>query len=295
MSFKKLEKNLKQCLGIQTLKEEDTTHDEGLTEILETNYQDISKNIDLLINKADKLNRKMTILEFEKTIPINRDDAYFGSVTGPDDEPIDIRLRIINEKNKPVSRIDTRVNIINSLKIHLSLISYFNGSNRCVEGFINDIQFVLNLLSANERSLFIKLVYTYKITGDAKTLLDEFLTSSIEDFFQLLRSCYRDTNTFLGYKMIRKRCIQEVDSVLTYNKKFLRAELNVINAILNNTNLTLSQKEAYVSIETRNSLQEYIAGLNYDLRILIQIYGPGCLHEAQKIALDLEAKQQNVL
>lgn len=295
MSFKKLERNLKQCLGIKTLKEEDRTHDEGSMESLEKKYQDISKNIDLLNNATDKLIRRITILEFEKTVPINRDRAYFENLTGADDEPIHIKLKITNEKDKPVFRTDTRVNIINSLKRHLSLISYFNGSNRCVEGFINDVQFVLNLLSVKERNLFIKLVYAYKIMGDAKTLLDEFLIPSAEDFFELLRSCYRDTNTFLDYKMIRKRCIQGVDSVLTYNKIFQRAELNIIGAIMNNANLTLSQKKAYVSIETRNGLQEYIAGLNYDLGILIQIYRPRYLHEAQKMALNLEAKQLNVL
>ncbi|XP_015179371.1 PREDICTED: uncharacterized protein LOC107067938 [Polistes dominula] len=298
ISWKTFETNLKRFIGTQTLREEDIRHDEESSKFSETSYQDIFKKIDSLKTTANNFIHRMNTYNSKKTLPENIDIANYKNQTekseNTDDKPVHIQLKVTNETDKPLFSTDTISNINRSLKEHLSLISDFNGSNRYVEGFINDVKFVLNLLTVREKTLFIKLVYAYKIKGAAKTLLDKFVISSIEDFFQKLRLCYKDINKFVHYKTIRKRCTQGTDSVLTYNKKFLRAEQNVLRTIYENENLTLCQKNTYMSIEKDNGLKEYISGLNYDFRVLLEIKCPRFLLEAQTMALDLEARQKNV-
>ncbi|KAI4476450.1 hypothetical protein M0804_013578 [Polistes exclamans] len=94
-------------------------------------------------------------------------------------------------------------------------------------------------------------------------------------------------------KYRKNRCIQGSGSVLTYNNKFQRDQLYVIEAFMNNPALTALQKKTNVLIETRNGLKEYIVGLHYDLRILIECFYPSNLQEAQKMALDIEEKWKN--
>ncbi|KAI4483852.1 hypothetical protein M0802_013259 [Mischocyttarus mexicanus] len=267
----------------ELLEEEFTTDD-----YLETNCENILEKINQLNNKVNGLVQRMTIFNFERTVSDVSGYDYFENLKRDDNEFEDIKLKIISDKYNNSVRIYTPIKIIRSLKKHLSLVSYFNGSNRCVESFINDIEFVLNLLSIEERCLFVKLVYSFKVIGEAKNVLNEYIIQTVDSFFELLRMCYGNTNTFLNSKVIRKKCVQGIDSITTYNKKFEQAQLNVIRAIWNNGTLTLLQKSSIALIENRNGLQEYIAGLNNNFKALIQITNPRNLHEAQIKALDIE-------
>lgn len=294
MSFRYLGKNSKKHLNKQTSKEQDTTYDERTEKPPKRSWQNLSKSIDLLNNATKNLRHRITVFEPDEKILEFWNTCYSEKMMEPEIGPIDMTVEISDDIDKPYFCVHTRAKVIHSLKKHLGVINYFDGSNRSVEGFISDVQLVLNLLSEKEKIFFIKLVYAKKVIGDAKLLLDQFIISTVESFFEYLRYCYGDTKIFSNAKIYRNRCIQGSGSVLTYNNKFQRAQLYVIKAIMNNPALTACQKKTNVLIETRNGLKEYIAGLHYDLRILMECFYPNNLQEAQEMALEIEKKWKNI-
>lgn len=288
-----LGENLKKHFNEQTSKEQDIKNDERMKKLPKRNWQNLSESIDLLNNAIKNLHHRITVFESEKKILELGNIDYSEEVIEQEIGSTDITVKLSDDIDKPYFCVHTRAKVINSLKKHLRLINNFDGSNRSVEGFINDVQLVLNLLPEKEKILFVKLVYAKKIIGDAKILLDQFVISTVESFFEYLRYCYGDTKILSNAIIYRNRCIQGSESVLTYNNKFKRAQKYVIEAIMNNPALTALQKKTNKLIETKNGLKEYIDGLHYDLRILIECFYPSSLNDAQKMALNIEEKWKN--
>ncbi|KAI4488461.1 hypothetical protein M0802_011567 [Mischocyttarus mexicanus] len=208
-------------------------------------------------------------------------------------KPTNFSIKTSYDIDKPNFCVYKRGVIIHSLKQYLSLINKFDGDSSSVEEFIRSVNYVLNLLSDKERLLFIKLVYAKKIIGEAKIILDQFVISTEESFFEHLRSCFKDQSALFNAKVLRNRCIQGLESALMYNNKFQRAQQCVLDAILNNTSLTIHEQRYAILLEEKKGLEEYLDGLNSNYKYYLTIYDPSDLNDAMKAALHLEEANTN--
>ncbi|KAI4488460.1 hypothetical protein M0802_011566 [Mischocyttarus mexicanus] len=102
-----------------------------------------------------------------------------------------------------------------------------------------------------------------------------------------------NTKTLIKARIYRNNCIQGLESALMYNNKFQRAQQCVLDAILNNTSLTIHEQRYAILLEEKKGLEEYLDGLNSNYKYYLTIYDPNDLSDAMKAALHLEEANTN--
>ncbi|KAK2574698.1 hypothetical protein KPH14_013048, partial [Odynerus spinipes] len=235
--------------------------------------QNIMKALNALNVSQNNQNRSQNAINRNTDVHPSEDESMDRDDVLTDDESSDSRR----------SRQGTRF-----LLEKLKFVPDFDGDNISVETFIFDLQVVLREIRIEEHNHFIRLVKVQKIRGKALRSLDGADLRSIDDLKHTLRLYFGENKTLDSARIDRSMCTQERDNVLSYNRRFLNAQLNVRRAVTNDSSTEAIHKKYTLADEEKHGLSQYIRGLNESLRISVRAHRPINLREAQNIALELE-------
>lgn len=172
----------------------------------------------------------------------------------------------------------------------LHLISEFDGKNRTVERFLADVKTVLNNFKIEE-TIFVPLVITNKIKGDAKDLVDGLNVRSYNKLREVLLLEYGLSKSRDLLTLERQHLRQNGRNIREFTRRYNLLHRDIIRSI-QAKGYTANEANVLIKSEEENSLITYIRNLDQPIQGHVRNQRPCTLREAQQIAYELHREEE---